>query len=114
MPLRKLSHKYGATRTKREGKSFPSKLEANCFSALQSLKNSGKLLFFLCQVPVDIGAGLTHRVDFFAFSETDCWFIEAKGRDLEAGRMRRQLAQEILGVEIHVVHDPKEIYAIIQ
>ena len=112
--MRLLKHKFGAKKTVREGKHFPSKLEANCFSALQNLKNSGKVLVVLCQVPVDIGAGLSHRVDFLVFSsDGNAFFIESKGKDLEAGRIRRQLAQEILGVEIHVVHDPKEIYSLI-
>lgn len=111
--LRAHKHKFGAKRTKRGDKSFPSRLEARCFDVLTQLKNSGKVLFFLSQVPISIPTG-SHRVDFLVFCDDgDALFIEAKGRDLEAGKMRRELAEIEIGCQINVVTDPKQIYVLI-
>lgn len=115
--LKSIRNKFGAKRTKRGEKSFPSRLEARCFDVLTQLKSAGKILFILRQVPIDIPTG-THRVDFLVYKiisdgQTECFFLESKGRDLEAGRIRRELAEIELDCQIHVITDPKQIYGII-
>jgi len=107
------THKFGAHRCEIDGKKFPSKLEKNTYLMLEKLKASGHVLFFLRQVPIEITTGV-HRVDFLVFlTNGEAIFLESKGRDLEAGRMRRKMAEESTGCQIHVVTDPKEIYQLL-
>ena len=111
--MRYIKHKYGAQRTQRHGVKFDSKLEANCGSVLEGMKSRGEILFYLRQVPIDLLGGIKHRVDFFVFTHDAAYFIEAKGRDLSEGKARRAMAEDAIGVEIHVVTKPEQIYGIV-
>lgn len=109
-----LKHKYGAKRTKLHGKNFPSKLEANVCAEIERLKEAGEVLFYLWQVPVHIEGFKPHRVDFLVFTEDHAYFIEAKGRDLSAGRAMRELAEAATNCQIHVVKSASEVRAILK
>ena len=111
---KRLRHKYGAKRTKRHGKNFPSKLEADVASILEQMKASGQILFYLWQVPIHIEGFHPHRVDFLVFTEEDAIWIEAKGRDLATGKAMRKLSEAAINCEIHVVHKAEETYAVIE
>lgn len=115
--MRALKHKYFAKRTKRGDIKFPSKLEADCFSMLEALQNSGKILFFLRQIPVFLDGGVKHVIDFLAFGQEEAWFLESKAASKSGrapmGELKRKQAEEKLGVQIHVVTDPKQILAIL-
>lgn len=113
MRLRAAKHKYGAKRVTRNEIKFPSKLEGDCYSLLNSLKESGKILFFLRQIPIDLQGGVKHVVDFMAFTNTEVYFIESKGRDLPLSVLKRKQSEERLGVQIHVVHKPEEILSVL-
>lgn len=108
----KLRHKYGAKRSESDGISFPSKLERDCYNYLNSLKAEGKILFFLRQVPFDLPsnkARRVHRVDFMVFTLDSVILIESKGRDLEAGKLRRELTESLFNVDINVVKSVKQL-----
>lgn len=111
--VKRLRHKFGAIKCEREGIKFPSQLEKNCFQELQQLKKNGKILFFLRQVPFDLPAKRIHRVDFCVFTEENVIFIEAKGRDLEVGKLKREQVECLFGIQIYVVKKPSQILEII-
>lgn len=113
MRLRAAKHKYHAQKCKRDSINFASKLERSCFDLLTSLKNSGKILFFLRQIGIDIGAGHRYICDYLAFTTEECYFLEVKGKMAPGAQMKINLAQEAIGVEIHVVHKPEEILAVL-
>jgi hypothetical protein len=107
------NHKYGAVRCESNGIKFPSKLEMHCHQTLSSLKNSGKILFFLRQIPFDLPGGYIHRVDFCVFTTKKVLFIESKGRDMPLGKLKRQQVEELFNVEIFVVKSSEQIHEII-
>lgn len=50
-----------------------------------------------------------------AFGKEECWLIEAKSKAGRApvGEIKRKQAEEILGVQIHVVTDPAQVFGVI-
>ena len=115
MKLKSIKHKFGAHKCQRGEIKFSSKLERSVHDLLTSLKESGKLLFFLSQVPIRIGGGHKYLLDFMVFTPTDCYFFFVLGRgiDLPLGKLKRHQAEEILGVEIHVVTDSVQVFGVI-
>lgn len=111
--LRKLrhkpKHKFGAKPCKADGIHFPSKLERYCYESLKSLQKCGTILFFLRQVPFDIPGGHKHFVDFLIFTPNQCHFVEAKGRDLAVGKLKREQVEDLYGIDIFVVHNASEL-----
>lgn len=107
-------HKYGAKRSVADDLTFPSILERDCYLVLKSLQKQEKIRMFLMQVPFHLPAGKKHRVDFQVFTADSVVFIESKGRDLEAGKLRREITQDLFGIDIHVVRRSTEIHAILE
>lgn len=107
-PKGRPKHKFGAIPCERDGKKFPSKLEAKCYSELKERQRNGEILFFLRQVPFDLPGSSKHCIDFCVFfSNGIVEFIEAKGRDLPLGKLKRNQVEELFGIEIHVITDIK-------
>jgi dsDNA-binding SOS-regulon protein len=117
MKLKSVKHKFFAQPCQRGEQKFSSKLERSVYDQLVNLKESGKILFFLMQVPIHLSGGVRHLIDFFVATPTDCYFIEVKAASKKArapiGEMKRKQAEEILGVEIHVVTDPIQVFGVI-
>lgn len=107
----KFFHKYGAKPCEWEGIKFPSKLERNVYIELCKLRDEGKILFILRQIPFDLDHG-KHRVDFCVFTPDDVIFIEAKGRDLGDGKFRRLSVENRYNIPIRVVKSVKEVRAL--
>jgi len=107
-----LKHKFHAKSCNRGELKFSSKLERAVFDTLTILKNQGKILFILRQVPIEIGGGHKYFVDFLAFGIEECWFIEAKGVMTPLAQLKIDTAIE-MGIPIHVIHDSREIYSLI-
>jgi len=106
--------KYKAIKCESEGIKFPSQLERNCYLVLQQLKKDEKIDFFLRQIPFDLPGNFIHRVDFAVFSDSNgATFIEAKGKDIAIGKMKRLQVEEIYKIKIEVVKDAFEIYLLI-
>jgi hypothetical protein len=102
-PVGRKGHKYNAQATWVDGIQFPSKLEARCYEELKLRQTAGEVLWFVRQVPFDIGGGVRHRVDFLAaLSSGGIELIEAKGRDLGEGKARRRQVEARYGVKIRV------------
>ena len=111
--IRALNHKFFAKRCVRGDQKFASKLERSAFDLLTSLQNAGKILFFLSQIPIQIGGGHKYVCDYLVFTQEECYFIEVKGKMLPMSKLKLDQAEEKLGVQIHVVTDPKQILAIL-
>lgn len=109
----KLRHKYGAKRSRSGDISFPSKLERDCYNWLVKCKDGRRIRNLFRQVPIDIPGG-KHVVDFLVFTEDEALFIEAKGRDLSLGKLKRQAAEESQDIDIHVVKSVQELEILIQ
>jgi len=107
--MRQLKHKYGAVRCEHDNIKFPSMLERNCYIRLKQLKIQGKILFFLRQIGFDLPGGQRHFVDFQVFTLDGVKFLEAKGRDLEVGRIKRLQTEDIYQIPIKVIRAPSEI-----
>jgi len=103
-----LKHKFNAVRCEHDGIKFPSKLERNVYIALKEYQSKGDILFFLRQVPFDLDFG-RHQVDFMVFFKHEVIFIEAKGRDLTQGKMKRKGAEKRYNIQIHVVKSVKDL-----
>jgi len=43
------------------------------------------------------------------FTKDEVLFIEAKGRDLETGKLKRLMCEELYGVDIHVAKCPQDV-----
>jgi len=104
----KPKHKFGAIACERDNIKFPSKLERACYDRLKLLQKAGEIRMFLMQIPFRLPSG-KHVVDFAVFTEFEVFFIEAKGRDLALGRLKRQSVEAIYDVDIRVVKSAKEI-----
>lgn len=95
-------HKYNAKEEWKDGIRFSSKLEARCYEWLKLRQAAGEVLWFVRQVPFDLGGGVKHRVDFLAVLAIGVELIEAKGRDLPEGKVRRKLVEARYGVKIQL------------
>lgn len=107
------SNKYKAKKSEIDGKKFPSILEGNCYKRLKMMQEQGSIKFFLRQIPFDLPGNVTHRVDYMVFLKEDILFIEAKGRDLPIGKMKRKQVEELYNITINLVHAPYDIDKII-
>ena len=111
-PIRR--HKFGAKSCEINGIKFSSQLEAEIYRLLQGLVTNKKILFFLRQTPFDLPGNMKHRVDFMVFTQDEVIFIEAKGMDLEAGRIKRKQCEDIYKIPIFVAKKPLDIYKILE
>lgn len=100
----KKTSKYKAIRTKVDGISFPSKKEANYYTALKLQKEWGQIKDFHRQVLRDLPGGIKHYIDFMIIHNDDSReYIEIKGRDLPVGKMKRKQCEQIYGIEIKLI-----------
>ncbi len=64
---RRPKHKYRAIAVEYDGFRFDSKKEARRYNELKFMKNQGKIVFFLRQVPLHLPGRVIYRVDFQIF-----------------------------------------------
>ena len=105
----KTKHKHKAKPSVVDQIRFPSKLEANCYALLKRYQEEGKILFFLRQIGFDLPGKNRHFVDFQVFGHNDSIFVEAKGRDLSAGKLKRTMCEDLYKVNIHVVKSATDL-----
>lgn len=103
-----IRHKFGAKKTKVLGRKYGSKLEASYALRLEDLKNSGKILFYLEQVPFHLPGGTVYRLDFMEFWAPvegvpgDIVFTECKGFDTPMGKLKIKQVKDVYGIDINV------------
>ena len=96
LPARKLKHKFGAIRCKRDAIKFPSKLERRYYDKLKMLQNSGKVLLFLRQPGFDLPGGVRYFADFQVFwADGTVDFVDTKGRDTAIGIAKRKMTEDL-------------------
>lgn len=86
-------------------------LERSCYLKLKKLKEESRILFFLRQIPFDLPGGMRHVVDFCVFLKDEVKFLEAKGRDLAIGKLKRLQVEDIYNIPIEIVKNSNEIEA---
>lgn len=97
-------HKFGAVRCERDGKKFPSKLEARYYDKLRTLQNCGQVLFFLRQIPFDLPGNIRYVCDFQVFySNGDISFVDTKGKDTALSQTKRKMVEELYPITIEIV-----------
>jgi len=106
-------HKFHAKKTEVDGIKFPSRLEARVYCQLKLLRKSNLFLFFLRQIPFDLPGPSKHFVDFCVFYKNGVKFIEAKGRDLPVGRLKRKQAEDLYQINIAVIKNIKQLNEIL-
>ncbi|MBM3184307.1 MAG: DUF1064 domain-containing protein [Chlamydiae bacterium] len=100
----KTRHKFGAVRCERDGKKFPSKLEARYYDKLRMLQTCGQVLFFLRQIPFDLPGNTRYVCDFQVFySNGDISFVDTKGKDTTLSQTKRKMVEELYPVTIEIV-----------
>lgn len=100
----KFGHKFRAKRVERGGRSFPSEAEAEFFDKLEREKATGRVIFFLCQVPFHLPGGVKYFLDYMAFNfdgSCDCW--EVKGFPTPEFKIKKKLVEAEYPVRIRCV-----------
>ena len=106
----KKKNKYRNKKVSYMGTNFDSKLERMCYFLLQDMKEKGKILNFKYQVTIPLFMKYKHIVDFrITKRDMSTVYLEAKGRDLQLGKLKRHLAEWIHKIQIHVIKRPAEI-----
>lgn len=101
---KRLRHKYGNTRVKRDGVTYASKAEARYADRLRLLQASGEVVMFLEQTTLRLPGGTRYVVDFVVFHQdgTIRW-IDVKGYQTETFRVKKREIEAIYPIEIEVV-----------
>lgn len=95
------THKYDAKPTEVDGFKFPSLREARHYQALKTLRSSGKVDFFVRQVPFHLPGGVKLVLDFMVFwADGTVTFEDAKGHATESYRAKKRMVEALYPVEI--------------
>jgi hypothetical protein len=96
-----LKHKFHAKRSEADGKKFASKKERTYYEQLKLQQKAGDVLFFLREVPIDIGGGVRYRVDFLVFySSGEVQFIDVKGVRTRMYLSKKAIVESLYPIEI--------------
>jgi len=97
-------HKFGAVRTERDGKKFPSKLEARYYDKLVKDVADGHVIFFLRQVGFDLTGGVRYFADFMVFkTDGDIEIIDCKGQKTPMSNLKVKQVETLYPVTIKIV-----------
>ena len=96
--------KWNAVRVNKFGYKFRSKLEAAIAEKLEELKRTGVLVNYAYETSFLLPGNIRHMIDFTCFwSNGYITFVEAKGKDLAPGKMKRHLFEDLYQTEVEVV-----------
>ena len=99
--MKPIYHKFKAKMTERDGMKFPSKKEAAYYNSLKLFQKSGKLLFFLRQVPIFLPGNVRVVVDFVEFwADGTVNFIDVKGCKTPQYKRNKKLVEALYPIEI--------------
>jgi hypothetical protein len=82
--------KYGAKRV--DG--YASKRERDYAAHLATLKQAGKILDWIEQVPVKLPGGIKYVIDFMTIASDGVRFIEVKGMETDVWKIKMKLLSE--------------------
>lgn len=93
--------KYHSKSIKVDDIRFDSKKEAKYYTQLKLAQQSGELLYFLRQVPIDITAGVKYRVDFLEFWKNgDVKYVDIKGFRTKEYLLKKKLVESKYPIRI--------------
>ena len=102
-PKRK-NNKYRNTLTYADHIKFDSKREAARYEELKLLQKAGEVLYFLRQVPFDLGAGTKYRCDFLIFWKDGSHTVEdVKGYATKEFKLKKKLVESKYPIKIEIV-----------
>ena len=104
MSFWKSKNKYNAVPVEVDNMRFDSKLEAKYFVALKAAVKSGRIAYFLRQVPFHLPGKSTYRCDFQIFwSDGEVTYVDVKGKDTPMSKLKRKQVEELYPVQIDLV-----------
>ena len=84
-----------------DGIRFASKLEANLYTKLKTLKEAGVISYFLMQVPMHLPGAVVYRVDFQVFYEDGTVeYLDAKGKKTDLYILKKKQVEAIYKIQI--------------
>ncbi len=93
--------KYGSRRTVVDGIAFDSKREAERYAELKLLRQGGRVLWFIMQVPFRLPGGTRWYADFLVVWATGSITVEdTKGFKTETYRVKKREVEAAFGIEI--------------
>jgi hypothetical protein len=105
MSFWKSKNKYNATAVEVDNMRFDSKLEAKYFTALKAAVESGRVVYFLRQVPFHLPGKSTYRCDFQIFwPDGLVTYVDVKGKDTPMSKLKRKQVEELYPVQIDLVN----------
>ena len=97
-------HKFGAVRTELDGLNFASKAEARYYLFLKAEQQTGEVLFFHRQVPIELPGKTKYVVDFQVFmADGTVRYIDVKGATTEVFKLKKRQVEALYPIEIEVV-----------
>lgn len=97
-----LRSKYNNVEEVVDGIKFKSKKEASYYQNLKLLKQSGKLLFFLRQVPFHLPGGVKYVCDFMEFHKDGSVVVtDVKGFKTDMYKTKQKLVEGCFPIEIN-------------
>lgn len=101
---KKKKNKFKAVKTERDGKKFPSKLEAHYYDKLKLRQKAGDISYFLTQVPFFLPGNVKYVCDFQIFyPDGRVEYVDTKGKDTALSIAKRKIVHELYPVEIIIV-----------
>ncbi len=99
-----IKHKFKNKPVVDDGKKYDSKLEHKYKLHLDLLKQSGEVLFYLTQVPIDLPGGTKYVVDFQVFySDETISFIDVKGFETDMFKLKKKQVEDLYPIEIEII-----------
>jgi hypothetical protein len=93
--------KYHSKSIKVDGIRFDSKKESKYYTQLKLAQQSGELLYFLRQVPIDISADIKYRVDFLEFWKNgEVRYVDVKGFRTKEYLLKKKLVESKYPIKI--------------
>ena len=85
--------------------SFPSILEADCYTFLCLLQKTFQISYFLRQVPFHLVGGIIYRVDFVIFlPNKNHYFLDIKGLVTRSFIDKKKMVEALYPIEILVLN----------
>jgi hypothetical protein len=99
--MKSIRHKFSAKATTVNEIRFSSKKEAAYYKNLLYLVQAGEVIFFLRQVPLDLGGGTKYLVDFLEFhSDGTVHFVDVKGFKTPTYILKKKIVEDRYPIEI--------------
>lgn len=97
----KLRHKFNNKICESDGIKFRSKSERKYYHELKLQKQTGKVVFFLMQVPFHLPGNVKWVCDFLVFwSDDTVTIVDIKGYKTDMYKAKKKLVEAIYGITI--------------